>query len=90
MIDMTDKTVYENLVKEFIDTIWNQNMVVDPNDDYHWKDLIYGWALARGLKPYVEPYDIRSGQRSDLTEEEKHAYDISANRFASDVYYNRT
>lgn len=89
MIDMTDKTLYENLVKEFIDTIWNQNMVVDPNDDYHWKDLIYGWALARGLKPFNHPRD-EDGQYRDLTPEEQHAYDISANRFASDVYYNRT
>lgn len=37
------------LIQEFADKVAS-NKDVDPEGEYHWGDLTYGWALAKGLE----------------------------------------
>ena len=42
----------ENMIKyveKFKEQVYNRGEEIDPNDDYDWFSLSYGWALGQGL-----------------------------------------
>ena len=41
----------ENMIKyveKFKEQVYNRGEEIDPNDDYDWFSLSYGWALGQG------------------------------------------
>lgn len=41
----------EKLLKKFRKQIHERASEIDPDNEFYWKDLTYGWALAQGLEP---------------------------------------
>lgn len=48
---------YRKLREKFIKEIQPKIEEIDPNEERHWDDLIYGWALAQGI-PVDDAYEF--------------------------------
>lgn len=42
---------FTELVTRWREEVYNRWQVVDPEGEYHWDSMAYGWALAKALSP---------------------------------------
>jgi len=39
------------LIEQFITEVHFRAKEIDPDNEYDWRDLTYGWALGKGIEP---------------------------------------